>query len=101
MQLAITTAVISLFVFHEPTIKWVLANVWIYYVSIAALLVTMIALACCEGLRRKSPVNFILLAIFTACMSLVLGVTCAFFETWEVMLAVGITGEFLHSIGLK
>lgn len=91
MQLAFTAGIISLFVFHEPTIKWVLANIWIYYVSIIALVVTMILLACCESLRRNSPVNFILLGILTACMSLMLGVTCAYFETWEVMLAVGIT----------
>lgn len=87
VQLAITTAIISLFVFHAPTIVFVQNNVWFYWASIIALFVILIMLACCENLRRNSPVNFILLFIFTGCMSLVLGVTCAFFDTWEVMLA--------------
>jgi FtsH-binding integral membrane protein len=55
------------------------------------LFVIIIVLACCEGVRRKSPINFILLFIFTLCMSLMLGVTSAQFEVREVMLAVGIT----------
>lgn len=79
--------IISIFVFYEPAAKWVIANVWVYWASLIALFVILIMLACCESMRRNSPINFILLGLFTACLSLMLGFTCAFFDTWEVMLA--------------
>ncbi|KAG5681919.1 hypothetical protein PVAND_011323 [Polypedilum vanderplanki] len=91
VQLAITLGVISLFVFHKPTIQFVANNIWLWWASLIMVFVIMIVLACCEGLRRKSPINFILLFLFTACMSLMLGVTSASFSIYEVMLAVGIT----------
>lgn len=71
-----------------------MANIWIYWASLVALFVVLIMIACCESMRRKSPVNYVLLGILTACMSLMLGFTCAFFDTWEVMLA----GELVKTI---
>lgn len=59
--------------------------------AFGVLLVTMIAMACCESLRRKSPMNFIFLGIFTVAQSFVLGVVSSTYASTEVFMAVGIT----------
>ena len=73
----------------------------------------MIALVCCEGVRRKSPVNIIVLGIFTCnishskveievschqcslpfavCEGYMLGSVSAFYEPDAVIMAAGIT----------
>lgn len=52
----------------------------------------MIALACCESVRRNSPMNFIFLALFTVAESFMLGCTSAHYDPDIVLMAVGITG---------
>lgn len=94
----VTLGIICLFVFHVPTQKWVIANPWLWIVSLVVLFVTLIALACCEGLRRKSPINFILLFAFTLAQSFMLGVMSANFEIFEVLLAIGITAVITFSL---
>lgn len=61
------------------------------WISLAVLLVTMISLACCEGVRRKSPLNLIVLGIFTLAESFMLGVISSRYTGQEIFLAVGIT----------
>lgn len=114
MQLLITAGFISWFVFHEPTARFVRETqigFWLMIASIVTLFATMIALVCCEGLRRKSPINFILLGVFTLAQSFMLGVMydkhcwkfkqteiidnvshfrSAKYERFEVLLAVGV-----------
>lgn len=90
VQLLITLGFICLFVFHEPTALWVRRNTWLWFTSLIVLIVTMIVLACCEGVRRKSPGNFILLGLFTLAQSFMLGVVSANFERFEVLLAIGV-----------
>lgn len=97
----ITFGVVTLFVFHKPTQQWVLRNTWLWFTSLIVLLVTMIVLACCEGVRRKSPGNFILLFLFTGAMSFMMGVMSANFEIFEVMLAIGVRNSFLRSTVLQ
>lgn len=97
----ITFGVVTLFVFHVPTQQWVLRNTWLWFTSLIVLLVTMIVLACCEGVRRKSPGNFILLFLFTGAMSFMMGVMSANFEIFEVMLAIGVRNSFLRSTVLQ
>uniref|UniRef100_V5HA29 Putative n-methyl-d-aspartate receptor glutamate-binding subunit n=1 Tax=Ixodes ricinus TaxID=34613 RepID=V5HA29_IXORI len=52
--------------------------------------VLMIVLACCESVRRSFPVNLILLMLFTACESVLLGTVSSFYRVEEVMIAAGI-----------
>jgi len=51
----------------------------------------MIAMACCEGVRRKTPLNFIFLFLFTVAESFLLGMVAGQYEAYEVLMAVGIT----------
>lgn len=62
--------------------------------SILAIIITfgtLIALSCCENLRRKSPTNFILLFIFTIAESFLLAVTVSRYYPFQVLLALGLT----------
>lgn len=90
-QLSITLAIISLFVFHEPTKLWVARHRELFWIALIVLIVTMIALACCESVRRKSPMNFIFLALFTLAQSFLLGCTSAIYQPDTVLMAVGVT----------
>jgi FtsH-binding integral membrane protein len=95
LQLLVTLGVICLFVFHEPTMRWVQRNSWLWWTSMIVLIVTLLVLACCENMRRKAPGNFILLFLFTAAMSFMMGVMSANFEIFEVLLAIGVRQKFM------
>lgn len=61
------------------------------WIALIVLVVVLLAMACCENVRRKAPANFICLGIFTLAQSFMLGLTAATYHSQEVMLAVGIT----------
>ena len=70
-------------------------------VFIVLLLVTYFASFCalvCCNLHRKVPINYILLGVFTVCVSLIVGVTCAETEPKIVLEAATLT--FAVVIGL-
>lgn len=91
VQLSVTLAIICLFVFHQPTRRWVLQHHQLVWVALIVLFITMIAMACCESVRRSSPMNFIFLGIFTLAQSFMLGVMSAVYDPELVLMAVGIT----------
>lgn len=62
-----------------------------FFIALAVLLVTMICMACCSSVRRKFPINFIFLFLFTLAEAFLLGVVSAVYQPKEVMMAVGIT----------
>ncbi|XP_022917967.2 protein lifeguard 1 isoform X1 [Onthophagus taurus] len=90
-QLLVTTAFIAWFLFHLPTKQFVQRNPALFFVALAIMIVTLLAMACCDSVRRKSPMNFIFLFLFTIAESFMLGVTASRFNSQEVILAVGIT----------
>ncbi|XP_036317548.1 protein lifeguard 1-like [Rhagoletis pomonella] len=60
----------------------------------------MVCMACCESVRRKTPLNFIFLFLFTLAESFLLGVTATYYASSEVMLAVGITAAVCLALTL-
>ncbi|XP_044269084.1 protein lifeguard 1 isoform X1 [Tribolium madens] len=91
VQLSISLGFIAWFLFHTPTRKFVQGHGELLIISLVIIFVTMIALACCGEVRRKSPMNYIFLFIFTLAESFVLAVCSSTYESQEVMMAVGIT----------
>lgn len=91
LQLSITLVFICWFLYHIPTKQFVQRHPELLIVSIVLIIVSMIALACCGELRRKAPMNFIFLFIFTIAESFVLGVCSSSYGKEEVVMAVGIT----------
>lgn len=96
-QLSVTLGFIAMFVYHQPTNHWVRSHRELFWVALVILIVTMIALACCESVRRKSPMNFIFLALFTLAQSFMLGTMSISYDSDTVLMAVGITGKPMKS----
>ncbi|XP_028617666.1 protein lifeguard 2-like, partial [Grammomys surdaster] len=77
IQLFITAAIISIFVFCKAVRKWILAMPWFLF----ALL----------DLRRQVPANYILLALFTILEGLLLGTMSIVYRADEILWATGAT----------
>lgn len=90
-QLAVTIAFISMFLFLKPVQFWFVSNFWISWVLLGVIIAVMIALVCCGDVRRKYPLNIILLGIFTVAESMLLGAISASYNVDTVLIAVGIT----------
>ncbi len=54
------------------------------WVAFGVMLVTMISMACCTNVRRKMPMNFIFLGLFTLAQSFLLGTISARYNVQEV-----------------
>lgn len=88
VQLSVSLAFVALFTFHEPTKLYVYDHPALWWVSLIVMFVTLITMACCGDVRRKAPMNFIFLAIFTVAQSFLLGCATATFKKEEVFLAL-------------
>lgn len=91
VQLAITMAFISLFMYHEPAKMFVAQNPSIGIIAFVTMFVVLIIMACCGEIRRKTPHNFIFLALFTAAQGLMLGIIATQYQSNKVLMAVGVT----------
>ncbi|KFB43276.1 AGAP005529-PC-like protein [Anopheles sinensis] len=77
--------------FHEPTKRVVQGSAPLFWVAFIVMFVALIGISCCGEMRRKAPMNFILLGLFTLAESFLVSVVTAQYEATEVMLAFGIT----------
>ncbi|XP_055637503.1 protein lifeguard 2-like [Toxorhynchites rutilus septentrionalis] len=91
IQLNITLGAITLFMYCDPIKQWVRAHPHMIWVALGTSFATLLIIVCCGQVRRKVPMNYIFLLLFTLAMSFVLGVTTASFNLQEIMLAVAIT----------
>ena len=91
VQLVITAAIISLFVFVDSVKSYVRENRWLMYTSWGLAFVCIIALSCFSSIRRKTPHNFIFLGIFTVCEGVMLGTITSYYDVDAILIAVGIT----------
>lgn len=82
--MVVTFGFVALFVFHEPTKQFAYRNPAIFWVALVVLLVTMICMACCESVRRQTPMNFIFLGLFTLAESFLMGVSASRYAPNEV-----------------
>ena len=91
LQLLVSFAFVAMSSYHDGTRQFIHQSPGLLMVSMVVMIVTLIALSCCENLRRKSPHNIILLSLFTLSESFLLGVTAATTKPEIVVTAVGIT----------
>jgi FtsH-binding integral membrane protein len=80
VQLLITFGFVALFIYHEPLRLWTYRNPGAFYGAFAVTIVTMLAMACCEGVRKKFPGNFICLGVFTIAEGFLLGTAASTFK---------------------
>lgn len=91
VQIGITAAMIALFIFVDPIKEYSRDNPWMWILAFVLTFVIIIVLACCPDFRRKSPMNFVLLFVFTLCEGFLLGGVSGHYDKDEVLMAVGIT----------
>lgn len=91
VQLLITGVMIATFLYHEPTKKYVQHNPALMIVAIVLLLISFIGLYCCGEVRRKFPVNIVLLGMFTLAEGFTLAVVSSRYNSDSVLMAVGLT----------
>ena len=84
MQLLITLGFIAWFTYHEGTKQYVRSHMGIWWAAFAVMFVCLITMACCGDVRRKAPMNFIFLFIFTLAQSFMLGVAASTYDTEAV-----------------
>ena len=84
VQLTISLGFIAWFTYHEPTKNYVRHHTELWWTALVVMLVCLIAMACCGDVRRKSPMNFIFLFIFTVAESFMLGFAASAFQTEAV-----------------
>lgn len=100
-QLLVTFGFVAFFIFVKPVKDWVRNDgLWFYIVAYVTFLVTYIVLVCCPSVRRKSPGNFICLAVFTLAFSYMVGTISSFHDTNIVLLAAGITTAVCLAISI-
>ncbi|KAL5287137.1 hypothetical protein ACFFRR_008210 [Megaselia abdita] len=90
-QLLLTFGIVSIFAFIQGVRDFAHTHLWILWVALAVTFITMICMACCESVRRTTPMNFIFLFIFTLAESFLLGILSALYEPEAVLLAIGLT----------
>ncbi|XP_075169960.1 N-methyl-D-aspartate receptor-associated protein isoform X2 [Haematobia irritans] len=99
-QLLVTFGFVALFALHEPSKQYAMRHPSLFWIALAVLLVTMISMACCEGVRRKTPMNFIFLGLFTLAESFLLAMSASRFAPIEILMAVGITAAVCLALTL-
>ncbi|XP_044151723.1 protein lifeguard 1-like [Bufo gargarizans] len=98
IQLVITFGLVFMFTFWQTLRQWTWQNPYLAYALLPSTFILIMVLACCNQARRRVPLNFILLGIFTVFEGCLLGSLAAFFDADAVMWATGAT--ILVTLGL-
>lgn len=100
VQLAISLAFIAWLTYHLPTKQYVQHHTGLWWAALAIMLVCLITMACCGDVRRKAPMNFIFLFIFTLAESFMLGLASSTYDNEAVIMAVGICAAVCFGLTL-
>lgn len=100
IQLLVTVGIICAFLYWQALKEWTWANYWFNYTMMVAVIVLIVALSCCDNLRRQVPLNFIALGLFTVVEGLMLGSVTVCFEAEAVLWAVGATALVSFALSL-
>ncbi|XP_073485725.1 protein lifeguard 1-like [Aquarana catesbeiana] len=98
IQLVLTFGIVFMFTFWKKLRNWVNEYPYMLYALIPCTFILVMVLACCNEARRKVPLNYILLGLFTIFEGCLLGTFAAFFDADAVMWATGAT--IVVSLGL-
>lgn len=83
-QLLVTLTFIATLNMKDETRHWMRTNPAPMIVAFIVSFAVLIAMACVESLRRKTPLNFIMLSVFTLAESYLVAVCTSRFEPSDV-----------------
>ncbi|XP_068091373.1 protein lifeguard 1-like [Hyperolius riggenbachi] len=98
LQLIITFGIVFMFTFWKTLRNWVRYNPYLMYAVLPCTFILLMVLACCDQARRRVPLNYILLGMFTILEGCLLGNLAAYYNADAVMWATGAT--ILVTLGL-
>lgn len=91
-MLFVTFSTVAFFSLVDSVRNFIQTTPSILGLSLGAYVVSAIALTCCgDSVRRKYPTNYILLGVFTAATSVMVGVVASTYAPDTVALAAGLT----------
>ena len=85
MQLLVTVSFVLFNMFNAAFAKFQAENMAIFWIVFVISLVSLIALACVPGLAAKSPINVILLSVFTLAESYLVSMICSLYTPESVL----------------
>ncbi|XP_036929259.1 protein lifeguard 1 [Acanthopagrus latus] len=91
IQLLVTIGIICAFLYWDTLRRWTWENYWFSYTMMVVVFVLILVLSCCDNIRRRVPLNFITLGLFTIAEGLMLGSVSAYYDAEAVLWAVGAT----------
>lgn len=90
-QLLVTLAIMAPFALSDGMKSFAANNSALFFVCMIVGFACIIAISCCENVRRSYPTNLIVLGVFTVAEGGMLGLIAASVQFQELVLAVGIT----------
>ncbi|XP_061920280.1 protein lifeguard 1 isoform X1 [Entelurus aequoreus] len=100
IQLLVTVGIISAFLYWDALKEWTRTNSWFTYAMMPTVMVLLVLLSCCDNIRRRVPLNFITLGVFTIAEGLMLGSLAVFYSAEAVLWAVGATALVSFSLSV-
>merc|ERR1719187_2737263 len=97
MQLVVTMGIIGIFTL-ESVKRYSNDHPEMWIIAMVLMFVSLITLACCEGVRRKTPHNFIFLGLFTCAEGFMLGTVTSTYDANEVLMAVGVCAAIILAL---
>ena len=82
----------------ESVKTYSMAHPEMWWIALVLMIVSMISLSCCPGVRRKTPHNFIFLGLFTVAQGFMLGTVTSTYNTNEVLMAVGVCAAVILAL---
>jgi hypothetical protein len=83
VQLAITVGLMCLFIYQKDISQFSQDHPELAWSALGVTFVLIIILTCCKDIRRRSPLNIILLLLFTVCEGVVLGSISSLYSVFD------------------
>jgi len=97
VQLTVTMAIIGVFTMESVKL-YARQHQEMWWIALVLMIVSLISLACCPGVRRKTPHNFIFLGLFTVAEGFLLGAVTSTYNVNEVLMAVGVCAAITFAL---
>ncbi|KAJ9597683.1 hypothetical protein L9F63_011461, partial [Diploptera punctata] len=91
LMLVVVSAMCALFMFVPPLKEFMHKYWWLVFIATFIYIGLVITLVCFQDIRRKSPLNIILLAIFTFISGFILAFLTSYYDVLTVLMALGTT----------
>jgi FtsH-binding integral membrane protein len=100
MQLVLSSFFVLLSVYHQPYKTFIETHDAIAGICLTVSIILIYALACYKQVARKVPLNYILLAIFTACEAYTISCITTVYSPEEVAIAACLTAAVTVGLSL-